>query len=97
MVVLRNSRNEVTQTTGKFLEASKIMRLEVNKEKTKYMCISWNDGNNSDLIGRHIFIKKVSSYKYLGVNINENNVHEELQERIDSSNKCYYNSLKLIR
>jgi GTP-dependent phosphoenolpyruvate carboxykinase len=39
VVFLGNSKNEVDQTTIKFLEAGKIMSLEVNQKKTKYMCI----------------------------------------------------------
>jgi len=46
VVILGYSRNEVKQTTIKFLEAGKIMGLEVNQEKTKYMCISRNDRND---------------------------------------------------
>lgn len=37
VVILGNTREEVVQTTIKFLEAAKILGLEVNEGKTKYM------------------------------------------------------------
>lgn len=49
VVILENSRNKVEQTTKKLLEASKVMGLEVNQGKTKYMCISRNNSNDLNL------------------------------------------------
>ncbi|KAL4142514.1 hypothetical protein QTP88_004958 [Uroleucon formosanum] len=98
VVILGNSRNEVKQTTIKFLEAGKIMGLEVNQEKTKYMCISRNDRNDLNLKVDPYIFEKVEAFKYLGININsKNNVHEEIKERVASANRCYYSLLKLFR
>ncbi|KAL4083423.1 hypothetical protein QTP88_028739 [Uroleucon formosanum] len=98
VVILGNCRNEVKQTTINFLEAGKIMGLEVNEEKTKYMYISRNDRNDLNLkVDLYVF-EKVEAFKYLGININsKNNVHEEIKERVVSANQCYYNLLKLFR
>jgi len=82
VVILGNSRNEVKQSTIKFLEAGKIMGLEVNQEKTKYMCISRNDRNVLNLKVDPYIFEKVEAFKYLGINIkSKNNVHEEIKER----------------
>jgi hypothetical protein len=98
VVILGNSRNEVEQTTIKFLEAGKIMGLEVNQEKTKYMCISWDGRNNLRLRVDLYVCEKVETFKYLEININsKNNVHEEIKERVASANRCYYSLLKLLR
>jgi len=98
VVIMENSRNKVEQTTIKFLEAGKIMGLEVNQEKTKYMCISQNDRNDLSLRVDPYVFEKVEAFKYLGININsKNNVHEEIKERVASANRCYYSLLKLFK
>lgn len=59
------------------------MGLDINEEKRKYTCISRNNRNNSVLLVDTHSFKKVLSYQYLGVNINNKyNVHEKIQERI---------------
>lgn len=82
---------------NKVLEVAKTLGLQVNQGKTKYMSISRNDNDDSSLqVGSYLF-KKVTSYKYLGVNINgKNNTHEEIKERVASGNKYYYSFLKLF-
>lgn len=57
VVVLENSRNKVKQTSKKLLVAGKVIGLEVNQEKTKYMCISRNDSNDLSLqVNSYIFV-----------------------------------------
>ncbi|KAL4104440.1 hypothetical protein QTP88_019741 [Uroleucon formosanum] len=98
VVILGNSRNEVKQTTVKFLKAGKIMGLEVNQEKTKYMYISRNDKSGLNLKVDPYIFEKVEVFKYLGININsKNNVLEEIKEWVANANRCYYNLLKLFR
>lgn len=80
VVIFGNTREEGVQTTIKFLEAANTLGLEVNQGKTKYMSISRNDNDNLSLqVGSYLF-EKVTSHKYLGVNINiKNNTHEEIK------------------
>jgi len=80
VIILNNTREEVVQKRIKFLEAAKTLGLEVNREKTKYKSISRNDNDDSSLqVGPYLF-EKVTSYKYLGVNISgKNYTHEEIK------------------
>jgi hypothetical protein len=40
----------------------------------------------------------VDNFKYLGVNVNnKNNMHQEINERIMSGNRCYYSIIKLLK
>jgi len=49
VVILGNTRREMVQTTITFLEVAKILGLEVNQGKTKYMYILRNDNDDSIL------------------------------------------------
>lgn len=49
IVILGNTRQEITQTTSELLEASKKMGLCVNQEKTKFMVLSRNNENQHNL------------------------------------------------
>lgn len=83
VVVLGKSRNK--QTTIKLLDAGKVMGLEVNQEKTKYMFIPRNDSNDLSLQVDSYLFKKVSSIKYLGININnKNNVGTRINKKMSS-------------
>lgn len=75
VVIVGNSRKEVEQTTIKFSEAGKIMGLEVNQKKTKYMCISQRDRNDLSLQVDPYVFEKVEAFKYLGININSKNTY----------------------
>ncbi|KAF0748721.1 Uncharacterized protein FWK35_00016848 [Aphis craccivora] len=46
IVIMGNSRDDVIQTTRQLLKTSKRMGLEVNQQKTKYMCMSRTDTDN---------------------------------------------------
>lgn len=74
IVIMRNSRDDVIQTTRKLLKTSKKMGIEVNQQKTKYMCMSRTDTDNSDLEVDNLTFKKVNQFIYLGVNVNSTNI-----------------------
>lgn len=79
-----NSRDYVKQTTQKFLESSKMMGLEINQQKTKYMCISRTEADNSNLKVDNLTFEKFNQFKYLGVNINNTNImYEEIKKQIN--------------
>jgi len=68
------------------------------KIKTTYMSISQNDNDDSSIqVGSYLF-EKVTSYKYLGVNINsKNNAHKGIKEQVGSTNRCCYIAIKIIQ
>jgi len=69
-------------------------RLQINKEKTKYMIVEMKNSLKKNKTG-HLKIKnykfeRVENFKYLGVVLNgDNNNQMDLQERIKYANKTY--------
>jgi len=60
IVSIGNSRDDDKQTTQKFMESSKMMGLEVNQQKTKYMGISRTEMDNSNLKVDNFTFEKVN-------------------------------------
>lgn len=75
--------------------------LKINEEKTKYMCI--NRTTRRDRIGQNVTIntfnfERVQRFKYLGAVITaDNDVTEEIKNRIQSANRCLFALNKLIK
>jgi hypothetical protein len=98
IVILANTRQEITQFTSELLEASKNMELCINEDKTKCMVLSWGNENQPDLQVNNLTFEKVENFKYLGVNINsKNDMYQETSERITNGNRCYYGISKLLK
>jgi len=74
------------------------MGLEVNQDKTKYLVISKETRDDSDLIVGNYSFQQVKSFKYLGTNINQySNMHNEIKLRIPTANKGNYALEKLFK
>jgi len=98
IVIMGNSRDDIIQTTRKLLKTSKRMGLEVNQQKTKYMCMTRTDTDNSDLEVDNLTFEKFNQFTHLGVNMNSTNIiHNEIKNRLSSANKCYFSLLKLLK
>ncbi|KAJ4432833.1 hypothetical protein ANN_21472 [Periplaneta americana] len=81
------------------LEASKVIDLKVNPEKTKYMIMSRDQNivlNGNIKIGDLSF-EEVEKFKYLGATVtNINDTREEIKRRINMGNACYDSLEKLL-
>jgi sorting nexin-29 len=67
------------------------MGLIVNEEKTKYMVMSRQLTPKNNLKIHGYSFEQVKYFKYLGVNINEeNSMHEKIKIRLMMANKSYY-------
>jgi sorting nexin-29 len=98
IVVLGKTKEVIVQTTEKLVEASKSMGLCINENKTKYMTMSRNNQNTNDILISNMKIEAVDNFKYLGVNVNNNNnMHQEVNERIMCGNRCYYSIVKILK
>jgi hypothetical protein len=73
------------------------MGLYVNENKTKYMVMSRTNLNKHDLLVDNWKFEAVDNFQYLEVNVNNKNMHQEINERIMSRNKCYYSIIKLLK
>jgi GTP-dependent phosphoenolpyruvate carboxykinase len=86
IVILGNTRQDITQTMSNLVTASKRMGLYINEEKTKFMVLSRREDQPNLLIDNFTF-ESVESFKYLGVNINnKHDMHQEILERLASGN-----------
>jgi len=78
--IMGNSRDDVIQTIRKLLKTSKRMGLkmiQMNQQKTKYMCMSRTEADNSDLEVDNLTFGKVNQFTYLGVIMNSTNIMHE--------------------
>jgi sorting nexin-29 len=89
----------INKNTQTLIDASKVVGLEVNVEKTKYMLISrdQNAGQNREIkLGNRPF-KNVSQFKYLESTVtNQNLIQEEIKRRLISGNACYHSVQNLL-
>ncbi|KAJ4427444.1 hypothetical protein ANN_25067 [Periplaneta americana] len=89
----------IRENTEILLEASKVIGLEVNPEKTKYMIVSRDENivrNGTIKIGDLSF-EEVEKFKYLGATVtNINYTREEIKHRISMVNACYYSVETLL-
>lgn len=81
----------------KLLKAEgEVVGLEVNENKTKYMCVS--SGSNSrareDLCIEGFSFENVTSFTYLGAS---NEISAEIHKRIMAGNRAYFANVKLFR
>lgn len=98
IMVMGETKEEVTNVTSKLINEIKGMGLHVNEEKTKYMVVSRNPPNIDSIGVDNYKFEKVDNFKYLGVNINnKNDMHIEINEWITIGNRCYFSIIKLLR
>jgi hypothetical protein len=90
---LDNSVNTIKENSETFLEASRDIGLEISAEKTKYIIMSHhpNSGRNQNVRIADESFEKVAKFKYLGMTLtNQNGIHDEIKNRLNSGNACYY-------
>jgi hypothetical protein len=96
---LDGSINAIKENTETLLEASRDVGLEINAEKSKYMIMSChrNSGQNQNIKIANESIENVAKFKYLGATLtNQNNIHDEINIRLNSGNVCYYSVQNLL-
>jgi hypothetical protein len=73
--------------------------LEINAEKTKYMIMSRhpNSGQNQNIRIANESLENVAKFKFLGTTLtNQNDIHDEIKNRLNSGNACYYSVQNLL-
>ncbi|KAJ4435814.1 hypothetical protein ANN_18433 [Periplaneta americana] len=89
--MLEEHPQTIRENTEILLEASKVIGLEVNTEKTKYMIMSRDQNivRNGNIKIGDLSFEEVEEYKYLGATVtNINDTREEIKRRM--GNACYY-------
>jgi ribosomal protein S2 len=75
------------------MDANKVVGLEVNAEKTKYMLLSHhqNAGQNHIIKIANRCFENVAQFKYLGMTVtNQNLIQEKIKRRLNAGNACYH-------
>jgi hypothetical protein len=84
--------NTIKENTETLLEASRVVDLETNAEKTKYMIMSRhpNSGQNQNIWIASESFENVAKFRYLGTTLtNQNDTHDEIKSRLNSGNDGY--------
>jgi 3-dehydroquinate dehydratase len=94
-----DSINAIKENTETLLEASRDIGLEINAEKTKYMIMSHhqNSGQNQNIRIANESFEKVAKFTKLRTKpTNQNDIHDEVESRLNSGNACYYSVQNLL-
>jgi sorting nexin-29 len=97
--LLGDSVNTIKENSETLLEASRDIGLEINAQKTKYMIMSCylNSGQNQNIRIANESFENVSKFKYLGTALtNQNDIRDEIKNRLNSGNACYYSVQNLL-
>jgi hypothetical protein len=77
-IIMREYMDTMKKSTGALLEASKVVGLEVNPEKTKYMLMSHSQkiGEKHSIKIVNRYFEDVAKFNYLGTTLtNQNSMH----------------------
>ena len=79
--------------------AAKVIGINVNADKTKYMVRSWgrNAGRGHSMTIANNSIESVEEFKYLGTMLtDQNSIQEELKSRLKLGSACCYSVQNLL-
>jgi hypothetical protein len=97
--ILGGSIHSIKKNAQDLVIASKVIGLEVNAEKTKYMVMfrNQNAGHNHIIHIDNNSFDRVEEFKYLGATLTyRNSIHEEIKSRLKSGNACYHSVQNLL-
>jgi hypothetical protein len=89
--LLEDNTDTIRKNTEMLIDASEVVGLEINIQKTKYMLLSrhQNVGQNRDI--KITNFENVPQFKYLRTTITTQNlIQEEIKRRLNSGNACYH-------
>jgi sorting nexin-29 len=97
--VLGGSIHAIKKNTVVLVIARKLIGLEGNTKKPKYMVMyqDQNAGQKSNIKVRNKYFETVEQLQYLGTTlINQNSIHEEIRSRLKLANACYHSLRNLL-
>jgi len=98
VIIIGGTEKDIIRTAEKLISKGKEIGLQINEQKMKYLIISRREHVQDSLVVGDFTFEKVSNFKYLGVDINQQaNSHEEINRRITAGNKCYFALVPLFK
>jgi RNAse (barnase) inhibitor barstar len=91
IIIIGETEEDLKWSAEKLISKGKEIGLQVNEEKTKYLIVSRREQVQNSLVVGGFTFERVSNFKYLGVDVNQQaNSHEEIKRRITAGNKSYF-------
>lgn len=99
IVIISRSLKKMTEIFKKLIKESKMIGLEINESKTKYMkCKRGKDDTRKVVKIENYELEKVKDFNYLGIQISHNNERkEEIRERIQKGYKAFYANRETLK
>ena len=98
IIIMGETEDQVRDTAKRLIEEGKIIGLNINEDKTKYLIVSRGQYHQNSILMRDMTFEKIHNFKYLGVDVNERaNSHEEINRRMIAGNKCYFSLVPLFK
>jgi hypothetical protein len=97
--LLGDNRVTIKKNTETLIDASKVVILEINVEKSENMLMSRHHktGQNRDIKIANRLFEYVSQFKYLGTTVtNQNLIQEKIKRRLNFGNACYRSVQNLL-
>jgi hypothetical protein len=94
--LLDDNINIIKRNTRTFIDASKVVGLEINTKKSKYMLLSChqNAGQNHDIKRANRSFENVEQFRYLGTTVTSLNLIQEKLKRGLTPGNAYYHSVQ---
>ncbi|GFG34645.1 hypothetical protein Cfor_03714 [Coptotermes formosanus] len=96
--IISRSPKSLQEATGALDRAARMMGLEINQAKTKYMiCGAKKKYTENVFKVKHVTFERVNSFMYLGTLITaDNNISAEINDRITLANRSYFGMRSLM-
>jgi hypothetical protein len=97
--LLGDNIDTIKRNTETLIDARKVVGLEVNAKKTKYMSLSrqQNAGQNHNIKIANRSFENMAQFKYLKTTVTSRNlIQEEIERRLNLGNACYHSVQKLL-
>jgi hypothetical protein len=98
--ILSVNTNTIKRSTQALLEASKLVGLEVNAEKTTCMFMPRHQNSshqNHKLLKTNESFRSVANFRYFEKKVtNRNYIQREIKSRLNSGNACYHSVQNLV-
>ena len=97
--IISRFQKSLREATVALDKAARVMGLEINQDKTKYMiCGARKKYGEHVLKVNHMTFERVNSYVYLGSQItDDNNISVEINNRSTLANRSYFGLMNLLK